>query len=852
MPSATPRRSLPSVRWWALAALVPLALSAAARADDDGPDAVLPLWRVDLVEGHRRVAVYRGERAFPVVDMSISTGGVGVLAEVGLDDLLPAPTLELFADVPLECGVEGGVLARLSAEGQGAADRVVVGGPNTAAAATAAGAPGWVEATVSATASPADSGRLSLKVHDLQPLVERVGAGVFRGDLTLVLKNPRLQGGRPVRIRQPIVLVVPGGRLISAETTSEGGPGLRLGSTPRVEVVVETVEHAGPRAPGEQAPGWWLQLGMDRGGQDLVRLPLPMPVSKPEKEGGAAGPVFLTSADGKTRAWDTADALPPGFSRGDDWKDQLVLQTVETTPVRLDLPGLAVRRETVRTYLPPCPQPGTLRGEVGWRPAGRPDATAAAAAATASGDSNTHRTLGPIAVGSGFLASTELPLAGEPFWLWAAVDYRGTAGADRLVDEAPEALSVDVQKLGGGGQPNEARDPWVLYKYATEPGVAWYRGECVVGGTGGRPDADFGTFTARLAPELPVESGAGGPVPPPLAAALAGAEANFRVLIQGGAGPPPEEAQPVKVFLGRSPIWWGLFGEPGFDDGHVNVRDEGSVTSTRAIDFFRTPVGDDPPVQVRFQGLFLDQTTEGGPAAVGARHQNDPATGPKLSVRSWTGLEREGPPDVEQRATVAEGTSMTLTPAAGGPHQYFDLHADVRGLGPAAQEQARQGVSPLLARFAITGVDAKGRPFGRMYDHRISLAVRTQVDEFWEVVDPWQLAMGGTAVLVLGWLLFRRGRKKKERAARRERERQRERDRERTNSDLDGPIDYVQGVEAPRHDGSPFDQSATADTDADVLSSGPSSTPRGQAPERPNFLDDLGPDEGHHRSDFLD
>src|SRR5262249_41616977 len=144
----------------------------------------------------------------------------------------------------------------------------------------------------------------------------------------------------------------------------------------------------------------------------------------------------------------------------------------------------------------------------------------------------------------------------------------------------------------------------------------------------------------------------------------------------------------------------------------------------------------------------------------------------------------------------------------------------------AEREQARQnGTLPLLARFIITGHDVQGRPFGRTYDRRIDLAVRTRTDEFWEIVDPLWLALGVAGLVVLVVVVVKKHRKKKRKAAA-ERQRQREHEHEHERADdPDAEVNYMRGVQATAHDVRPVDLSGT-----DRTPSSPAPAPREPAP----------------------
>jgi hypothetical protein len=811
-------------------------------------DVELPWLRIDFkhdTPGADALPIdfYQGE-VHTAATASITPRGLVDLPEISIGHRLDPRLLELLGSDGMTCALETaqGVLTRdpRSAAHRAVSDEILwrVRLPG---AADHAHDTGWVEVKVPERVSSGNPGTLKLSIHGWSRLRTRVGAGVFRGALLLTLKNARLQGGEPLRLSQPLTVVIAGSRVVAAELEPKGEKAFRVGTRPVARVEIESVTTAKTAEPDELDPGWWLQL--DQTGRDgppcLARFPLPF------RENKAAGSVLFRMGEaGDDRCWDTVET-PDGYYRDENWKNEVILQHVERSSKQPAPGDVSVLRYTISTYLPDCFQTGTIEGEVSWDPTAtgkpvprHPDRPA--------GEVATSKLLGPIEVLSGLRASTDMPVTGEIFWVWAVIDLGAIPNGESLAEGLPRELSADVWKDDAASKEWKVSRSVQLVRQEPspiEPKVVRYRND---------PDAELlltlektGRYKIKLATgNEPTPEGQPRTAPPKeLIALLADAEVSLRVVLEGEAEAPRfDREHPLKVFTDRQPFWWGFTGEPGFTPPHENVRDpepgQYQVTSTRAIGFRWAASLGDKLMKLRFQGFFHEQTDPtdpapaGEPIAVGKRYDNVQPPNPHLAMIGRSG---DKPDDHEPVAEAAD--PVDLKEGADVPRRYYDVHVDLNSDSAVRQQARKSGTRPLLARFVVIGIDGEGKPFGRAYVHRFDLAVMSIWDEIGRTLNPEVLGLV-VVVLVLGILFLSNRaakRKRKARAATAAAAAQVAQDQSPTATGGDG--DYLSGLDPTPPDQHGHDQ---------PVHHPPPKTPSGPAPAAPSYLDNLpsGPEDG--------
>lgn len=836
-----------------------MAPGSAAAPQGPPPDDQLPGWRIDFRLG---AATASAADAFPV-DIAhdgedgirrrpetarITPGGDIALPEIPIGERLQPGLLDVLARDPranweLE-GSSGTLTRRPRPEPSPTAADAIPMRLRSPGRVPAEADGCWMAVEILPGADKGAPRALGVTIHGWDRLLARVGAGVFAGDLTLRLRS-RINGGEPVRLLQPIALVIPGDRVLPAkgELHPAGAKSLRVGTRATAQVQLESVRIDGPAPDQGVQPGWWLQV--DDGGRDgaarvLCRLPLPLRDENPD------GPVIFRLAEPEGRSdqdiwgWDT-QGLPRGYYRDRAWDDRLILQRHIPGPEDRPVAGVRVRRHTYKTYLPDCPRTGSLGADVYWDPAAagspaeprrrdRPDPATAR-----------ETSLGTFPVRSGLRVSTDMPMTGEPWQVAAIIDLATIPGGERLGQALPDDLYADLVR----DVPDADASPVKTIRLGRDPepagsGIVRYRS-----GSGGEAPSfepkEVGAYRIRLNAAGDPAATAGEPrAAPPreLIDEFADAEVPVRVAIVGEPPAPPDLERPLKVFVDGQPIWWSLTGEPGFDRPHENQRSPDSggaqVTSQRAISFRWAYPETDRRMLLRFQ-RFL--TGGGDPAGGNEQPYNGQPPNPALVMVRRTA---ENPIDGEP---VADGKILDMNKDAVDP-DVFDLRVDIASLRTSAERnQARQlGPRPLAARFVMMRVDGGLEPSGRVYSRRFSVAVRSVIDELRDAVQSETLGLIALALVIAAVVAYRRWKKarRKVRAAA----------REAAEGDAAAPQapapaaqepgwDYLGGVEPAPDAG-------------DLPSPGrPAAPPPKPAPSGLSYLDDLSTDRGDS-SPYLD
>lgn len=579
--------------------------------------------------------------------------------------------------------------------------------------------------------------------------------------MTWTLRNPNIQGGETLRLNQPLTVVIAGSRVVSAELGTPGSKTFRVGTRPRATVELESVE-VGSSPTGRLDPGWWLQLFQKtRKGGDLVlaRLPLPFELGKATEPD-----VFPMPDDPSSRFWDAA-GMPAGYDRVEDWKDELIFQRLVPGSNLTGRDQVRIHRHTVITDLPDCFRPGELRGVV----SRKSDASAAAVASKA---------LGPVDVLSGLRASTDSPLTGETVEVEAVIDL-GAAPYSRTKPEAlPEVISAEVWKKDPGSRklaPAGSVDLQIQRQAdpLNKPELVRYLGDL------GREDDAFGEpgeyqlrfYTGeRASPEAePTPAGPRIKTAPPggWVGDLRDVTLTLRVLVEGNPEPTPFDSDnALKVFTDLQPFWW-VSGEPGFPAPFENERtprgtDPGQgkfqVVTAQALGFRWPESGDAKSMSLRYQGVFHDPARGDPPTTVMKRYPNGVAPNPNVEVRRWGG---DSGLTAEAAREVGRGEFTPLN----GSRQYLDIHVDLNALDAAQRDRARKPEErPLLARFAVVGIDRGGRPFGRVFHRPFVVSVRSLWDELGDAV-PWEVVVLVAAILAFAVVvLYKRFAKKTRKA----------------------------------------------------------------------------------------
>ena len=210
-------------------------------------------------------------------------------------------------------------------------------------------------------------------------LREKLGPGVFRGELSIAIFHPSLMDGKePLKTVVPVLLVLPGTRLLGAKFTSLEGKGpLRVGQRASVAVSLESFGGA----PGAGR----LELNFTRpsatASESLLRIPLPLGIP----------------------AWDPIESRE-GWACHPRWASVAIPEVeARAEPVAAPVPGLTVERHQFRAELPDLFQPGQVSGRVIWPT--DPTSTLAPSKVVE---------IAPVAVASGLLAGPRVGMIGQP------------------------------------------------------------------------------------------------------------------------------------------------------------------------------------------------------------------------------------------------------------------------------------------------------------------------------------------------------------------------------------------------------------------------------------------------------
>jgi hypothetical protein len=737
--------------------------------------------------------VYERSARNPQPDKRSNTADVFELPPIRIRDELHPELLKLLRADGMECKFEAskdsGILRRRPSQQLGAADvidvRIKVPGEKNDE-----DKPGWIEVKVPERISIENDGTVAVSIHNWNGLRARVGAGVFTGSLTFVLSNKDLHGGEPIRIIQPLTVVIAGSRLMSAavewtdKKPESGEQVVRAGMRPISHVDIESVEADGPDSTGGLDPGWWVEFSekvTERPDILLARMPLPIRDNK-----ASEGAVFRLAATGNDWCWDTVTLPPDGYRRAQDWNNEVILQRVSDKPKPFnEVEHVRLGLHTIETYLPDLFRPGALQAEVFWGPTPTGDDSARARNGGMT-ESTTRRQLKPIPILSGFRASTDMPVTGEDFWIWAIVDLASISDQNLT---PPEELSVEVLKEDVSA--NKKRDHFdyiVLKKQpgeSVEPKLLRYRAiyRFVEGKTG--------KYQIRLytGPEQISESQTIKPPPDGLKAELLTAELPLRVILEGETAenaPKFRWETPLKVFLGHQPFWWLWVDEPGFTDPYGNTRDpdDKSLKTKHALSFRWQALENDKLMGLRYRGIRHDQTKDRPqnaeddqgeapplePTVLGGKYDQDQPTNPTIRMTEWDS--EAGDSGYRSNKFVEETAFLELkNQGAQGPRRFFEFHVDLPSGSDEQKEQARteglkDGPKPLAARFLITGIDSDERPIGRVYTRRFSVTVENFWDELWQVVSWHWVALAALILAFVIAILRRRATKRKRKAAR--------------------------------------------------------------------------------------
>ena len=723
------------------------------------PDHVMPSWRIDFQKPDPTSPHPLWPPGFSLIgaDDSIRAesrepdkNGVLTLPDIPIAAVLPEEVLKLFAP-GLSCVLENtaSVLAREpgSPEDQPVDEILLRDKPPDGSEV------GWIEVNVPDKITQGNNASIGLSIHHWDQIVRRVGSGVFRGHLDLSIHHPRFHGNEPIRLRQPVIVVIAGSRVISARTANAASYGAR----PEVRVEIESVE---PTAGDELDPGWWLQMIGPGDPAPLVRLPLPIRES-PTPD----GPLFAIPRKGDLLCWDTIEVPQKlGYELGGPWKDSretLIFQRRERGPNMTGLRLVEVHRHVVTTYLPPYSLVGKHEGLVFWDPRKAGNDVPPAPADPGKGTA-TRKTTGSIAVASGLGLSPELPLTKEPVAVSVAIDTRidltGKEGTPRL----PELLHASVWILDPA-----TREPgfvkWIELDSPVvdpkEPTVVRYRGSASLD----KP----GQYKIRLFPGGDPPPGAEArPAPPPDWPGLRDLERLVRVAVEGedpDVAPSLDDDTPIKVFTDGQPFWW-LSGEPGFTSPYKTERrpTEFQTNTVQAMSFRHVPGQDVQSLKLRFQGLYFDPTSNDHATDAIRRHENR-RDAPSLRLFDWPGASGDGHKPFE--TNVDPGKDFDLKEKIGEARQFFDFDVEINSLSPEQRQGERgRGKQLRFARFALVGVDGSGKPIGRVYTKKFKVAVRSVWDEFWDIVPIELMALLGLAVVIGLAVLHNRIRKKKRKA----------------------------------------------------------------------------------------
>ena len=801
-----------------------------------GTDQDLPLWRADFKKADPGVPDVNQPPPLYLVrennrkleTLKPDTEGVVKLPEVPIKAELHERLLEVLGDDGLRCVLEksSGVLTRTPRSPSHQPEDDI---PLLIAEDPAIGA-GWVEVNVPGKITKDQPGAIKLSIHGWKELSRRVGAGVFSGSLTLVLSNKVLQDGEPIRVSQPITIVISGSRVISVDVPKS----LRVGLKPGVRVELESVELVDTveqDAPHELDPGWWLQLDEPRKQNVVARLPLPLPYPATDPAGKVIFRISEKELDRKwmtdDRGWDTIEVPRQlGYELADEWKDQLILQRIERLEQAADLsplPHVRVQRHAVSTFLPACYKPGSLEGLVYWNPS-TTDRTVPSDPVDPRKEIASRKSLGTIAVASGLYVSTDMPISGEIFSVW--VDLSQEMPPEKM----PAELTVDVVFEDAATRESIPLKPITLVRKPVESTLARYQGQ-------GAFDVP-GHYKIKLN-----RGGEQNPLPPEWPD-LSQAELPMTVLIEGEKDAPPfEDDSPLKVFTDGEPFWW-VSGEPGFPSSYKNDRRPSGyhVNTNQAMSFRLAPGQNYQSMKLRYEGIFFDPTSNDQPTVAARRYEGTPPN-PGLKLISF--VDETGVPLPSPEEGIDEGKLIPLKEGEAGSRKYFDLNVDLKKLSSSQRDKLRsEGNQLRLARFVFMGLDAKDRPVGRVYSRRFKVAVRSQWDEFWDKVDPTVLALIGLLLVILIVILYKR------------RRRELERKRKARAAQAAHDLHTTTSTSATGHDRDYFSGLETMVDEHEPPPSPPSKTPKGPTnpppKAEPSYFDDPGHGEDGAGSKYLD
>jgi hypothetical protein len=834
-------------------------------------------WRVDFKKvepgssNSVPVEFYVYERGVrqPQPEKRSNTADVLELPPIRIRDQLHPELLKLLRVDGMKCKFEAskdsGILGRRPMQQLGAADvidvRIKVPGEKNDE-----DKPGWIEIKVPERISIENDGTVAVSIHEWNGLRARVGAGVFTGSLTFVLSNEDLHGGEPIRIIQPLTIVIAGSRLMSAAMEwkdikpESGEQALRAGMRPISHVEIESLETDASENTAGLDPGWWVEFSekvADRPDILLARLPLPIRDNKTSE-----GAVFRLAASGDDWCWDTVVEPPDGYRRVEDWNNEVILQRVNDQPKPFnEVEHVRLGHHTIKTYLPVLFRPGTLQAEVFWGPTPTGDDLVRARNGGMA-ESTTRRRLKPIPILSGFRASTDMPVTGEDFWIWAVVDLASISDQNPT---PPDELYADLLKEDSANKKWDHVDYIVLKKQlgdSVEPNLLRYRAIYRFG------DGKTGNYKIKLYTGAELQISESQTIKPPtegLKAALGTAELPLRVFLEGETAenaPKFRWETPLKVFLDHQPFWWMWVDEPGFTKPYDNNRDpvDNSLTTKHALSFRWQAQPNDKLMGLRYRGIYHDQTKDKPqnaeddqgqaptlePTVLGVKYDQNQPTNPKIGMTEW-GSDSGESGDASNKFVEETAFLELKNQGAQGPWRYFEFHV---GLPPGSDEQKakarsdgqKNGPEPLAARFLITGIESDGRPIGRVYTRRFAVTVENFWDELWQVVSwHWVALVALVLAFVIG-ILRRRATKRKRKAARAAQAAQNE-----MASASHGEENLLSGLHP-----APPDYELDQPAQPAAPSPTPPAPPSPRAAPEPSYLDNLHSDEDTGGSSYLD
>ena len=532
--------------------------------------------------------------------------------------------------------------------------------------------------------------------------------------------------------------------------------------------------------------------------------------------------------------WDTIEEVPElGYRRIDYWKDELILQRRPHRGADLSKWGhVRIHRDEILTYLPACFKPGKLQAEVFWDPRSATENRDRALPGRAPIRASSFEVL------SGLRASTEMPVTGEKFWVWAVIDLGSNPGQRPALEEAYCALvwEEDVTTKG-----RKLVDAIRLAKQADDPAeanIARYLGVHQF------KKQQTGSYTIKLVTTDEEQARLASfeqecKLPPKeVVLALGNVELSMQVALDGEPDSPRFSSEhPLKAFVGKAPFWpWfePEFSAPGYD----NDRSENGrwVLTKQAMSFQWPNAPNNETIDLRFQGVFRNQTRDPlQPTELGPKHDKNPPK-PRVAVVGWVGKSDQNATSAQ---AVAEEEIISLKPGADS-RQVFDLRVDLEQFSDAQLEEARSSRWPLVARFAIVKLDSGGKPVGRVFSRRVEVLVESFWDELLLVLGSDEVVYGALILAVLTGIVVR-SRRKKARKARIAKALQ-----ERLAPMAGGEGDYG-AVLAPRPAGHDRDDLMAPSPPQSMQA--PETSP---APPEASYLEDLRPGGGDAGPSYLD